>query len=179
MVRRKTTTSNVQPGLANVICGTALILASAVLGCSSVAYAQDDAKVRAGLNAWKTAGCAECHGAFADGDKQRDEAPTGANLRQSRLDDAALTETIRCGRPGGTGMPKFGADAYTPRGCYGQPAGPVPDTLYPASRTLSAEELEAVVVYLRARVIGKRDVTPEECAFYYGEQADSFCDPAK
>jgi mono/diheme cytochrome c family protein len=159
--------------------GTVLVLAAAVLGWSSPGFAQDDAKVKAGLNAWKTAGCPECHGAFADGEKQRDEAPTGANLRQTRLDNAALTETIRCGRPGGAGMPKFGVDAYTQRGCYGQPAGPVPDSLYPASGTLSADEIAAVVAYLRARVIGKRDVTPEECAFYYGEMADSFCEPAK
>ena len=68
--------------------------------------------------------------AFADGDKQRDEAPTGANLRRTRIDDATIAETIRCGRPG-AGMPSFGEDAYTPRGCYGQPAGPVPDDLYP------------------------------------------------
>jgi mono/diheme cytochrome c family protein len=150
---------------------------AAILAGASPSDAQDAAKVKAGLEAWKTAGCAECHGAFADGEKQRDEAPTGANLRQARLDDAALTETIRCGRPG-TGMPSFGADAYTQRGCYGKPAGPAPDALYPAARTLSAAELEAVVVYLRARVIGKRDVTREECVFYYGDAADSFCDPA-
>jgi hypothetical protein len=141
------------------------------------AFAQDDAKVRAGLEAWKTAGCPECHGAFADGEKQRDEAPTGANLRQARLDDAMLREIIRCGRPG-TGMPKFGADAYTPRGCYGKPPEPPPSALYPAARDLSADELDAVVTYLRARVIGRRAVTRDECVFYYGDLADSFCDPA-
>ena len=155
----------------------ALFLTVAALGWSSAGHAQDDAKVRAGLEAWKTAGCPECHGAFADGDKQRDEAPTGANLRQSRLDDTALRETIRCGKPG-TGMPKFGEDAYTPRGCYGKSAEPLPSALYPAARDLSAAELDAVVAYLRARVIGKRTVTREECVFYYGDLADSFCDPA-
>ena|SRR5437016_8623749 len=156
--------------------GAGVLLAAATVLSIGSASAQDETKVRAGLEAWKTAGCAECHGAFADGEKQRDEAPSGANLRQSRLDNAALAETIRCGRPG-TGMPKFGKDAYTPRGCYGQPAGPVPDALYPAARDLSAEELDAVVVYLRARVIGRRAVTREECAFYYGNMADAFCEP--
>jgi mono/diheme cytochrome c family protein len=154
-----------------------ILILGGLLACATGANAQDDAKVRAGLEAWKTSGCAECHGAFADGEKQRDEAPTGANLRQSRLDDATLRETIRCGRPG-TGMPKFGADAYTPRGCYGKPAEPPPAALYPGARDLSTEELDAIVVYLRARVMGRRAVTREECVFYYGDLADSFCDPA-
>ena len=80
--------------------GAGVLLAAATVLSIGSASAQDETKVRAGLEAWKTAGCAECHGAFADGEKQRDEAPSGANLRQSRLDNAALAETIRCGRPG-------------------------------------------------------------------------------
>src|SRR3984957_4660457 len=89
--------------------------------------AEDEARVKAGVAAWRSSGCSECHGPFADGEKERDEAPTGANLRTTRLDDATLAETIRCGRPG-TGMPSFGEDAYA-RGCYGQPAGPAPEDL--------------------------------------------------
>jgi hypothetical protein len=80
------------------------------------------------MNAWKTAGCAECHGAFADGERQRDEAPAGANLRSARLDNAALTEVIRCGRAS-TGMPRFDEGAYTQRACYGQATGAVPEEL--------------------------------------------------
>jgi hypothetical protein len=44
---------------------------------------------------------------------------------------------------------------------------------------LSAQEIGDVVTYLRARIVGKRAVTPEECSFYYGDQASSFCDEAK
>ncbi len=91
--------------------------------------------MKAGLAIWRSSGCSECHGAFADGEKERDEAPTGANIRRTRLDDATIAETIRCGRPG-AGMPSFGADAYKERGCYGQPAGPPPDDLYPTGVTL-------------------------------------------
>jgi len=138
----------------------------------------DLAKVKAGLAVWRSSGCSECHGAFADGEKERDEAPSGANLRQTRLDDATIAETIRCGRPG-AGMPSFGADAYKERGCYGEPPGPAPDDLYPSGATLNAAQIADVVTYLRARIVGKRAVTPEECAFYYGEQASSFCEDAK
>ena len=155
-----------------------VVMATVVIGWVSAAFAQDEARVKSGLNAWRSAGCAECHGAFADGEKERDEAPTGANLRTTRLDNAALTEVIRCGRLN-TGMPRFDEGAYTQRGCYGQPTGAVPDALYPTSRMLSLQEIDEVVTYLRARVIGKRAVTPEECAYYYGDLADTFCDKEK
>ena len=150
------------------------IIATAALACAGAASAQDEAQVKAGVTAWRNSGCSECHGPFADGEKERDEAPTGANLRTTRIDNATIAETIRCGRPG-TGMPSFGEDAYS-RGCYGQPAGPVPDALYPASRKLSATEIATIITYLRARVIGHGAVTPQECAYYYGENAASFCD---
>ena len=153
-----------------------LLVAGCMLFGAASAFAQDEAKVKAGLNAWKTAGCPDCHGAFADGERERDEAPTGANLRRTRLDNAAITEVIRCGKPD-TGMPRFDEGAYTERGCYGQSPGPVPATLYPTPRMLSAGEIDAVVTYLRARVIGRGKVTPEECAYYYEELASTWCDP--
>jgi mono/diheme cytochrome c family protein len=156
----------------------AALAVAAVLACSTASHAQDEAKQKAGLSVWRSSGCSECHGAFANGEKERDEAPTGANLRQTRLDDATIAETIRCGRPG-AGMPSFGADAYKERGCYGQPPGPAPDDLYPSGLTLSAQQISDVVTYLRARIVGKRAVTPEECAWYYGERASSFCDEPK
>jgi hypothetical protein len=156
----------------------AFAILSAVALWASPSLAQDEARVKAGLNAWKSAGCSECHGAFADGERERDEAPVGANLRSTRLDNAAITEVVRCGRPN-TGMPRFDEGAYSQRGCYGQPTGAVPDTLYPTPRMLSQQEIESVVTYLRARIIGKRAVTPEECSYYYGDLADAFCDKEK
>ena len=156
----------------------AFAILSVVALWASPSLAQDEAHVKAGLNAWKNAGCSECHGAFADGERERDEAPVGANLRSTRLDNAAITEVIRCGRPN-TGMPRFDEGAYTQRACYGQPTGAVPDALYPTPRMLSLQEIELLVTYLRARVIGKRAVTPEECAYYYGDLADTFCEKEK
>jgi hypothetical protein len=57
---------------------------------STVALAQNEAQVKAGLEVWKSSGCADCLGPFANGDKERDEAPTGADIRTARLDAAAL-----------------------------------------------------------------------------------------
>jgi mono/diheme cytochrome c family protein len=148
--------------------------ALAVAACiATAAVAAEEAQVRAGLAAWRNSGCSECHGAFANGEKERDEAPTGANLRTTRLDDATIAETIRCGRPG-AGMPSFSEDAYA-KGCYGQPPGPAPDDLTPAPATLKTTDIAAIVAYLRARIIGRGAVTPQECAAYYGENAKAFC----
>ena len=100
----------------------AVALAVGALAYVTASFAQDEARVKAGLELWKTSGCADCHGAFADGEKDRDEAPTGANLRTSRLDAAALKQTIGCGRPGAD-MPSFDEGAYTVRACGGRPLG--------------------------------------------------------
>src|SRR5947209_4402570 len=111
------------------------LIVGIVLAAAS-ARAQDETRVRAGLEIWKSSGCPDCHGAFADGEKQRDEAPTGANLRTAKLDTAALKLTISCGRPGGAGMPAFDEGAYRTRPCYDRPLGPPPDDLYPTPRAL-------------------------------------------
>ncbi len=155
--------------------GAALVLGIVAWSYSSVALAQTDDKIKAGMNVWKDSGCAECHGSFADGEKQRDEAPTGANLRTARLDTAALKLAISCGRPGGAGMPAFDEGAYTVRPCYGRPLGPEPSDLYPAGRKLSPDQIDAVIAYLQARIIGRGRITKQECLAYYEDRPDE-CD---
>jgi hypothetical protein len=155
--------------------GIVLGLAMATLWASAC-RAQSEDQVKAGLEIWKSSGCADCHGAFADGDKQRDEMPTGANLRGSRLDRRALKQTISCGRPD-TGMPSFDAGAYSVRACYGQPLGTAPDNLYPAPRLLTPVQIDSVIDYLQAHVLGRRQITHEDCLYYYYYDApSSWCD---
>jgi mono/diheme cytochrome c family protein len=83
-----------------------LAITAIALTCLTAAFAQNEDKVKAGLAAWRSSGCADCHGAFANGEKERDESPTGADLRRARLTMEELRLAIRCGRPG-TGMPSF------------------------------------------------------------------------
>jgi mono/diheme cytochrome c family protein len=156
----------------------AVALAVGALVYATASFAQDQARVKAGLELWKTSGCADCHGAFADGEKDRDEAPTGANLRTSRLDAAALKQTISCGRPGAD-MPSFDEGAYTVRACGGRPLGAAPDNLYPAPAKLSPAEIDTLVVYLQARIIGRGRITRDECLFYYYDALSSSCDDLK
>jgi hypothetical protein len=149
-----------------------LTLAVAVLACSTITLAQNSDGVKAGLAMWKTAGCADCHGPFADGDREDDDFPIGANLRTSKLVAASLKMTIRCGRAG-TGMPSFDAEAYTTRECYGRPQGIRPENLQPTPRTLTLDEIDAVIAYLQARIIGRGKITREECLSYYDDQPDT------
>jgi mono/diheme cytochrome c family protein len=158
--------------------GLARVLAVVALAYATASLAQDETKVKAGLELWKSSGCADCHGAFADGDKDRDEAPTGANLRTSRLDAAALKQTISCGRPGAD-MPSFDEGAYTVRACAGRPLGAAPDNLYPAPRKLSPAEIDTLITYLQARVIGRGRIMRDECLFYYYDALSSSCDDLK
>ena len=134
--------------------------------CSTAAFAQNEDKVKAGLAAWRNSGCADCHGAFANGEKERDESPTGADLWRARLSTEELKLTIRCGRPG-TGMPSF------EEGAPGCPGGG--GELYPAPTNLTAEQIDDVVAYLQARIIGKGKITKQECLLYYTDKPD-WCD---
>jgi mono/diheme cytochrome c family protein len=119
----------------------------------------------------KGAGCADCHGKFADGSPDDDDFPTGADLRTTKLDTTALKLTIRCGRAG-TGMPSFDEGAYVIRGCYGRPLGARPDNLQPTPRNLTLEEIDDVIAYLQTRIIGRGKITREECLAYFDGQGD-------
>jgi len=143
-----------------------LSIAAIVLTCSTITFAQNDDNVKAGVTAWRNSGCSDCHGAFANGERERDESPAGADLRRARLSAEELKLAIRCGRPG-TGMPAFEEGA---RGCPGGGG-----ELYPAPRKLSPEEIDNVVAYLRARIIGRGKITKQECLLYYTDKPD-WCD---
>jgi mono/diheme cytochrome c family protein len=146
---------------------TAILTITAVaLTCSTAASAQNEDKVKAGVAAWRNSGCADCHGAFANGEKERDESPNGADLRRARLNTEELKLAIRCGRPGAA-MPSFEEGA---RGCPGGGG-----ELYPAPAKLSPEQIDDVVAYLQARIIGKGKITKQECLLYYTDKPD-WCD---
>ncbi len=119
---------------------------------SASAFAQDAAQLAAGEAAWDKAGCLQCHGSIGEGGAGG-EFPAGPSLRKARLDRAALIEAVSCGLPG-TQMPSWLDGAYAQRSCYGFPPGPPPDgtALMPV---LSADEVEALVDYLLAKIVGR------------------------
>lgn len=150
----------------------------AILACAGMTLAQGHDRVAAGLELWKTSGCADCHGPFADGNAEEDDYPAGPSLRSTRLDAAALRRTISCGRPG-AGMPSFDEGAYTVRPCYGRALGEKPDNLQPTPRALSPDEIDTVIAYLQARIIGRGEITHEECLAYFDDADPSRCDDYK
>ncbi len=159
-------------GRAASACVLAVFLLHASAGLAQD-LGQDTAKVKAGLETWQSSGCSDCHGPFADGNRDDDDYPQGANLRTTRLEAAGIEMMIRCGHPG-TGMPSFDPGAYTERACYGRPLGARPDDLQPTPRPLSLDEIGALIAYLEARIVGHGKVTREECLAYFGAKAD--CD---
>jgi mono/diheme cytochrome c family protein len=142
-----------------------LTVATIALGCSGVAVAQNGDKVKAGLELWKGSGCSDCHGAFANGEKERDESPSGADLRTTRLDAAALKRVISCGRVGAE-MPAFIEGAGSAPTC-GQGVGE-----YPAPRTLTPDQIDTIIAYLQARIVGHGRITKAECLAYYDNRED-------
>ena len=128
-----------------VACGTAAAVLAATAG-----FAQDAARLAAGEAAWDKAGCLQCHGADGEGGSGG-EFPAGPSLRKTRLDRAGLVETVSCGLPG-TAMPAWLDGAYAERPCYGFTAPPDGTTVTPV---LSAAEVEALVDYLLAKMVGK------------------------
>jgi mono/diheme cytochrome c family protein len=158
--------------------GVVLLVSAAALPPSVATLAQSQDKIKAGLEIWKSSGCADCHGPFADGNPEDGDYPVGANLRTTRLDTAALKSTISCGRPG-TGMPSFDEGAYRVRACYGRPLGAAPDNLQPTPRTLSFEEIDTLIAYLQARIIGRGKITQEECLSYFEDAFSTSCDDLK
>jgi len=121
-----------------------------------------------GALVWAKGGCSECHGGIGEGGT-RGEAPPGPNLWRSRLDRDTIKETVSCGRPS-TAMPYHVAGAYKERACWGQPLGAAPEEAAQGA-TLSASEIESLVDFLVANVIGKAPITKAKCGAFYGNNA--------
>lgn len=147
------------------IVGVALVLLAA-------GSARPQGNVSLGTEIWRNKGaCQGCHGWAGDGHKMDSQLPDGANLRESALDRDALILTVKCGRPG-RGMPAFDKFAYSDGRCYGMTQADLrKENLViadPAS-PLQPREIEAVVDFLAAKVIGRGPMTHAKCVAFWGE----------
>jgi hypothetical protein len=157
----------------------AVLVVIAAIASSQDAAAEDFAYGRRLF--LEKAECSFCHGWPGDGSGHPQSPGRAANLRQSKLDRDTLIIVISCGIPG-TAMPHFDELAYTDKRCYGMTEaelGSRTPTL-PPSTTLQKREIEIVADYLLAKIIGRGEITREECIENFGERARS-CDdyPAK
>ena len=160
------------------LCGWVLATAAAFPG-GAHAGAQtgpsaDD--IAAGMRIYRTkADCQACHGWAGDGRKMDSQMPDGANLRTTRLDRDKVIQAIKCGIPGGKGMPAFDRLAYSDGRCYGitqadlKKTGSLPDP--PA--TLQPREIESVADFLFAKVVGKGVMDRATCIEYWGSDVSA------
>jgi hypothetical protein len=147
--------------------------AEALVGPISSAQAPDTADVAEGMRLYLQKGdCQACHGWAADGRKMDSQMPDGSNLRETRLDRARLTTTIKCGRPG-TGMPAFDKLAYTDGRCYGMKQTDLKSPMPDPPATFQQREIELLVDFLLQKVVGKGPMDRAKCIEYWGSQVDA------
>jgi hypothetical protein len=170
----------VQTALARV----AVVIALPLLAGSPVRAQQAPSPedVAAGMRIYRTkADCQTCHGWAADGRKMDSQMPDGANLRITRLDRDKVIMAIKCGVPGGKGMPAFDRLAYTDGRCYSltqaalKKMGSLPD---PAA-TLQPREIEVVADFLFSKVVGKGTMDRAKCIEYWGSDVSACAEFAK
>jgi hypothetical protein len=128
------------------------------------------AQQETGAMLWQKGGCFNCHGNLAagDGDPTFPQAP---NLRATKLTRDQLVETISCGRPG-TLMPYHLATSYTTTACYGRPLGAAPSDVSPGAG-FNADQIQKLVDFLEQNVVGKANITRDNCAAFFDGNANT------
>lgn len=122
-------------------------------------------------------GCVNCHGWAADGKTGINmRAPTGSNLREAASDKDALTEAIKCGRPG-TAMPYHDRTAYRDDRCFGMVMSDFdPGSAPTRGKSIRDKDIANLVAYLQTHVIGLGEPTYEECANFFDNPAARACE---
>jgi mono/diheme cytochrome c family protein len=156
-------------------------LAGALVASPALVAAQapDASDLAEGARLFRQKGnCQACHGWAGDGRKMDSQMPDGANLRETRLDRAALVMTIKCGLPG-TGMPPFDKFAYSDGRCYGLKQADLAKAgqrMSDPPDTLQVREIETLVDFLYAKIIGKGPMNHAKCVEYWGREAEPCMD---
>ena len=155
-----------------------VFLAALVLASAARAQTPDAGDLAEGMRLYLQKGnCQACHGWAGDGRKMDSQMPDGANLRESKLPREALVLTIKCGRPGRS-MPAFDKFAYSDKRCYDMTQAELKErglSLPDPPATLQPREIELLVDFLLARVVGKGAMDRARCAEYWGSKVEA-CD---
>jgi mono/diheme cytochrome c family protein len=134
----------------------------------TIAYGQDVFKTKAT--------CQYCH--KWDGSGDQGYGGNALSLRKTQLTPPQLAEVVKCGRPH-TGMPYHDRFAYTDKRCYGLTRADLGNDMPPAAvESLQPREIDAVVKYLFAKVVGRGASTYEECVEFWGTDTRE-CEPMK
>jgi len=151
-------------------------IAALALTAAARAQAPDAGDLAEGMRLYLQKGnCQACHGWAGDGRKTDSQMPDGANLRESKLEREGLVLTIKCGRPGRS-MPAFDKFAYSDGRCYGMKADELKSrglSLPDPPGTLQPREIDLLVGFLLARVVGKGAMDRARCADYWGSKVEA------
>jgi mono/diheme cytochrome c family protein len=153
-----------------------VIMAQLLVGSSARAQTPSPDDIADGMRLYRQKGdCQACHGWAADGRKMDSQMPDGANLRTTRLNRNNLIMTIKCGRPG-KGMPAFDRFAYSDGRCYDMKQADLKrlDLRLPdAAATLQPREIEMLVDFLLAKVVGQGPMDHAKCIEYWGSEIEA------
>jgi hypothetical protein len=119
--------------------------------------------------------CQSCHGWAGDGRKTDSQMPDGANLRDTKLNRAGLVLLIKCGRLNSQ-MPAFDKFAYSDGRCYGKTPSDLksyPTRMPDPPATLQQREIDLVVDFLIAKVVGKGPMNHAKCVEFWGSETDA------
>jgi len=170
------TSSRLRSAVALALLAT-VMAASGPSRARDVQNAEETRIVEHGKDIFKTkAVCQFCHKWDASGDQGY--GGNALSLRKTKLTREQVTETIKCGRPG-TGMPFHDQYAYGDKRCYGVTRDELGNDVPPeANAFLNADEIDAVVKYLFARVVGRGPSTYQDCVDFWGAETRQ-CEPMK
>ena len=167
---------SIRPGSRRLLaCTVIAIVTGLVAGHGVRAQSPDPADLAEGMRLYQQKGnCQACHGWAGDGRKMDNQMPDGANLRATKLDRNNLIMVIKCGLPG-TGMPAFDRLAYSDGRCYGRKLADLKalGTLPDPPATLQPREVETLVDFLLAKIVGKGQMNRARCAEYWGSAVET------
>jgi hypothetical protein len=136
----------------------------------------DPADIAEGMRLFQQKGnCQSCHGWAGDGRKMDSQMPDGANLRETKLSRAGIVLTIKCGRLNAQ-MPAFDKFAYSDGRCYGKTQADLkayPTRMPDPPATLQPREIDLIVDFLLAKVIGKGPMDHVKCVAFWGSETDA------
>src|SRR5213596_2537459 len=136
----------------------------------------DPGDVADGMRLFQQKGnCQACHGWAGDGRKTDSQMPDGANLRDTKLNRAGLVTTIKCGRLNSQ-MPAFDKFAYSDGRCYGKKEADLkayPTRMPDPPATLQQREIDLIVDFLMAKIVGKGQMDHAKCVEFWGSETDA------
>ena len=120
------------------------------------------------------ADCKACHGWAGDGRDKESQMPTGANLRETKLNRAGIVTVIKCGRLNSQ-MPAFDKFAYSDGRCYGKKQADLkayPTRMPDPPTTLQPREIDLIADFLMAKIVGKGPMDRAKCVEFWGSDTD-------